>query len=158
MNLPTGYTACPRCDRAYRTRDGHKCGKAARRPVVRPHDPKPERAMLAVPVRVPTPNATETRILNALAEMTGTQPHDWEFEGYEMTLGNGHSYTPDWIHRARRIVVECKGTYSHGSRQRSRLAFHQAWAEYREEWSFVWAQEVDAKRGCPKHIKLEMYK
>jgi hypothetical protein len=99
------------------------------------------------------PNQTEQA---AAALLAGLGMGDPQHQGIEIALANGHRYTPDLWYPLASVAVEVKGIYSHGSRQRSRLAFDQARIE-RPDVTWLWVEQRKASKGHPAHWRIEHY-
>lgn len=106
------------------------------------------------PGKAAEPNATEREAAAVLARLRdlGNVQH----QGLLVRFANGHKYTPDLWYPAANVAAECKGTYSHGSRQRSRLAFDQARIE-RPGITWLWMEQRKASKGKAAHWRIEHY-
>lgn len=87
------------------------------------------------------PNKTEMTAWRLLEHSGKYSRIVWE--GITLRLRNGHKYTPDLVciprlYPVERVMlVEVKGSYHHGSLQRSKLAYDQAVIDW-PEFEFCW--------------------
>lgn len=97
------------------------------------------------------PNQTEREAFGVLEQLG----FGWEYHPVAWTLANGHRYTPDIVCQGAQIAVEVKGSYSHPSKQRSRVMFDQARIE-KPGWMFIWMEKKKSKIGG-WHWSMKVY-
>lgn len=68
-------------------------------------------------------------------------PEEWEYEALKMDYIVEHTYTPDFVHRSKRVMVEVKGFFRQGDRQK-----YKSVQKCRPDWELVFLFSDPNKR------------